>query len=76
MEKSFRQDGYIINDGTIFDAHDVYVTINGSNRVVPPEFTPNSTTGDSRRKYRKYSKRVRSSKKSSKSRSRKYIKHT
>ena len=60
-----------ITNGTIFADNDIYVydPPNESSQVIEPP------QGGSRRTYRKYSKRIKSSKKPSKSKSRKYLKH-
>jgi hypothetical protein len=69
---SMQDKGTDVINGTIFNDYDVYVDTNVSDRNV---FEPTIISGGSRKNYRKSSKRVRYSKKSSRSRSYKYRKH-
>ena len=55
----------IIENGKIFDSFDVYVNTNISKKNV---YEPTIKSGGSRKKYRKYSRRIKSAKKSSRSR--------
>lgn len=66
IDKNSVQDSEVdIDTGVIFDKFDLYVDTNTSKRNV---YEPTIISGGSRKNYRKYSQRIKSAKKSSRSR--------